>query len=82
MLYLEDPRSQGIGIVPVKNGHSLLKNDWPTIKLSSHQMNSDSSDLDSVLPCLILRVDTGKRRKEGGMNIKDGVRKSLNENWA
>jgi hypothetical protein len=79
MLFEEYARRQSFDRIIVLDGHDLLRDDRPTVQHLVNEMNCAASPFDSMLQGLPLRIEAGKGRQQGRMNIENASAKSLYE---
>ena len=82
MLLGENPRRQRLDRVVVEQRDGCLQDDRTVIQFGRHQMHRRARDSDAVFERLPLRLEAGKRRQQGGMDIQDAVREGRDQRGA
>ena len=76
-----NPGVERLGVVAIKDGHRLLRNDRSVIHLFVDEVDGDPGQCDTVLQCLLDCMRSGERRKQCRMHIDDRVGKPLDRRW-
>src|SRR5262245_63785208 len=70
MLDLKNTGSERLNRIIVADGHRRLRNDRARVGLWDDEMNRRARYLHSGLKSLAVRIETGKRWQQGGMNVE------------
>jgi len=73
MFLSQDPPCQCMCIVALQYRNSFLHHDHSMVQAFIHKVNSAPRQLHSIGKCLLLRVQSRKRRQQRRMNIQDSI---------
>jgi hypothetical protein len=79
VLFGQNALRERVLVVLLQNGDRTLQDDYAVIEMLVDKMHCAASHFDAVLEGLLLRVETGKRRQQRGMNVEDAIRKRGDE---
>jgi len=65
--------------VIVEHRHRPLRDDWPTVKRFIYEVDSATCPLNTMLKHLCVRVESGKRGQEAGMDVENPIAKCVDE---
>ena len=79
VLLFQDAVGKCFDRVIIEHRNHGLANNGACVHTFVHQMDGASCALDAIFQRLLLRVQTGKGRQQGGMNVQDSLGKGPNE---
>ena len=79
VLFLEDARGEGIGVVGVEDGDGALEDDGTVVEVLVDEVDGAAGDFDAVVEGLVLGVEAGEGGQQGGMDVDDAVGEGVDE---
>ncbi len=79
MLFSKDTARKSFRGIIVADGNRRLENYGTMVDVSVDKVHGAASNLDSVIESLLLRLQTGKRRKECGVYVYDSSSIEIDE---
>jgi hypothetical protein len=79
MLFPQQPLRKCNFSIVVKNRYGALGNDRASIQRVVNQVDRASRPLHTVCDRLLLRVESGERGQQAGMNVQDALRKRFHK---